>query len=142
MNSVTYTSLYSVDNCCFPIWNQLFFHYPIYVHAGDDVLHSCFRCGRIILWELFCLKPLAQPKQTGGDKSEWWGPWLGAGRFFKHTRLFLRRRPGSSGLDSGTHHNGSRIKPMEFNERFPSEKKKHAVKCVGISGGHDVDDEL
>lgn len=33
-----------------------------------------FRCGlcegQIILWELFCLKPLFQPKQTGWDKKE------------------------------------------------------------------------
>lgn len=35
-----------------------------------------FRCGlwtfkgQIILWELFCLKPLVQPKQTRGDKRE------------------------------------------------------------------------
>lgn len=29
---------------------------------------------QIILWELFCLKPLERPKQTAGDKREWWDP--------------------------------------------------------------------
>lgn len=50
--------------------------------------------------------------------------------------LFMLRRPSSSGLDSITHHNGSWINPVEFNESFSFGKAP--VKCVRISGDHDV----
>lgn len=54
----------------------------------------------------------------------------------------LWRRPVSSGLDTITHHNGGRINPKEFNKGFSLWEKKQTLKCVRISGGHDVRDGL
>lgn len=63
------------------------------------VFQPDLRCGickgQIILWELFCLKPLVQPKQTEGDKRERSGLGLGPRRHVVSIRLLFLTAPFS-----------------------------------------------